>query len=327
MGTPLSNPKQQGVARAMSQADRWPQTFPNLTPTFSNVVWGAGPNEVYDHYVGPGSGSRRVIVYCSYGGGTVGDHKQPALSGSGGGNALAYFVTASPAAEALGPTDFVSVNYEKLRWDSPTAVTHIPPYVATSNPTLYPAQQSRLAVFFNTYLPAVAASKSWDLSRVHAFGSSHGGVLLGLQMLRSGLPIKTLIIESPIPDYRNNIIFWTTAEGMYGDASAGAWAARSLADKALITQLLEFGGSIPGTYRPMYLVNAQTGDGVVPYGSTAGGSIHDFNQWIAYTDELTNSAPVGSFDGEICERGGWQSPHLGANAVSQRVMEWAVAHE
>lgn len=326
MASPLTNAKQQAMARELARMSSWPSVIPNLTPELLDQTWGAGPNEKYDLYRGPGTGLRRVVCYFSFGGGTVGDHRQPAVSAFGGGNSLAWYFTRSPVAEAIGPTDFVSVNYEKFRWDVPTPVTHIAPYVATNNPTTCPTQRTRLAAFFGAPLTSLAVTHGWDLSRVHAMGSSHGGVLLSLELLENGLPIKTLTIESPLPDYRNQIVYWTTAEGMYGDGSELAWATRSPADKAAITQLVRL-GSIPRTYKPMQVINSFRGDETIPYGDPLriGSSIHDVAQWRTIKRELERIRAPARF--ELIHPLGWSDPAFGAHQVSMHVADFMLAKE
>lgn len=335
MSTPLGPTKQQKMARILAHMETWPRALPNLTPDFTNVVWGSGPNEMYDLYRGPGTGPRRVVTFLHFGGGTSWDHKQPALAGSGGGNALAYYLTRSPVAEAIGPTDFISLNYEQFRWDFPTPVTHIPPYVSTPNPTIMPAQRTRLLAFFNTYFPAnlnttlpgASGPNNWEINRHHGFGSSQGGVLLTLQMFLTGLPIRTLIVESPIPDYRSLIVYWQTAEGMYGDGSFAAWVARALSDKNAITELLQL-GVLPATYKPMQILNAIGGNGIIPYGDPATGanfSIHDTAQWQALKTALEDI--LATHRAEKFERGAWQDPNLGAHQISMRTADWMIARE
>lgn len=319
MSTPLGPQHIQKVSRMLDS--RFPADhYPNLTPTSLDQAWGVGPNEVLDHYVHPTAvGSRGVIAMFHFGGGTKGDHRQPAMAASGAQNALAYHVLKSPDA-SLYEYDVLSVNYEQFRWDDPTPVTHIAAYSHTNNPTLWPTNQACIGAFFS-WLLANAGANNWDTSRIHVLGSSHGGVLVSLESLANGLPIQSIVIESPIPDYRDPLISWPVAEGMYGDGSQAAWDARADADKEAITQLLY---GLGPTTTPYYVVNAANGNGSTPYGAVAGGSIHDQAQWHAFTEALTTAG--APWDGEICPRGAWQSPKLGV-AISRRALDFMQAQE
>lgn len=326
MSTPLSPGSKQKVTRVLDT--KWPaEHFPDLFPTHLDQAWGTD-NEVVDHYVHPtASGARGVVFLFGFGGGTKGDHRQPAKSAAGLQNAIAYFLTASPVAPQ-NLYDVVSVNYERFRWDDPTPVTHIAAYSvkptpSTFTPTLWPATGSRIAAFF-AWASSVAASKNWDMSRAHVVGSSHGGALVGLRMLAGSLPVKSIIIESPLPDYRDFLISWPVAEGMFGDPDQTTWDARVSTDKNAVSQVLGYGGSPPTNYRPMYLVNAATGDHSTPYGAFPGGSIHDSAQFEAMAVALNGAGC--DWDGEICPRGATQSPKLGV-AIATRCVSWMISHE
>lgn len=305
MSTPLNPGLKKKVARVSSPSPLWPTVYPNLTPAPAdrNVSWGSGPNEVLDILRHPASGSRGVVVYLHYGGGTFFDHKQPWLAGTGGGNALAWQLTENERMQ-LAPYDFVSVNLEQLRWLTPTPVTHIPAYSATSNPTFDPAVVARLAVFF-AWLTTNASTYGWDTSKLHLFGSSRGGWLAMLATYGAGLPVKSLIIESPIPDFRGNLITWPVAECMYGDTDQPTWSARPDADKEPMSAIMAFdGGFLPANYKPTFLACVNDGDGVAPFAN-----VHDVSQLHALQAAIL--ASVAPHQAITYSRGAWQSPKLG----------------
>lgn len=304
----------------------WPTAYPDLTPTVENLSWGTRPNEVLDIYAHPGSSSgRSVVFYLHYGAGTSGDHKQPALAGSGGGNALAWYLTEDVCQHLPVTFDFVSVNFEQWAWNTPTPVTHIAPWSATDNPTAYPRNVAYLTQLF-VWATANAPSFGWDPDEFHLMGSSHGGTLAMLARLQYRVPVKTLIIESPIPDYRNPLIFWPVGQGMYGTSDQASWDAVDDSEKDAVSVILEFSRGVPANYVPLYALNWQAGDGSVPYGSQPGGSVHDLAQWKALTGALASSVPESSWKAESYPRLTWETPKTGV-AISKRVYNFMVAHQ
>lgn len=304
----------------------WPTAYPNLTPTHVDVQWGTGPNEVLDIYAHPAGGSgRSVLFFLHFGCGVAGDHKQPALSGTGGGNALGWFLTEDTCQHLPVKFDFVSVNYEKFDWRVPTPVAHIAPWVPTINPTLYPENVDRLSALF-TWATANSSTYGWDASKFHLMGVSHGAALAMLARLQNAVPVKTLIFEGTVPDYRDPLIAWPVGEGMYGMSGQPSWNAVPDAGKEAISGILEFSAGRPANYAPMYVLNATVGDGSTPYGFWPNGSYHDIAQWQQLVGALQACVPVSEWAAETYPRLYWETARTGV-AVSRRVYEFMVAHE
>ncbi len=307
-------------------AVHWPTAYPNLTPTHVDVPWGSGPNQVLDVYAHPsGAALRSVVFFLHLGCGVASDHKHPALSGNGGGNALAWYLTEDACQQLPVKFDFVSVNYEKFDWRLPTPVTHIAPWVPTDNPVLYPENVAQFVGLFQ-WATAHAAEYGWDVERFHFMGASHGGVLATLARLQYAVPVKTVIVDGPIPDFRDPMIAWPVAEGFYGMPSQSSWNAIADANKETLSAILQFASGQPVNYAPMYVLNARIGDGSTPYGLWPGGSYHDIAQWHQLRDALQANVPSSNWKAESFERKFWQTATTGV-AVSARVYDFMVAHE
>ncbi len=303
-----------------------PTVYPNLTPTDVNVPWGTGPNQVLDVLAHPsGSPGRSVVFFLHFGCGVAGDHKQPWLSASGGGNALAWYLTEDRSRHLPVKFDFVSVNYEKFDWRVPTPVQHIAPWVPTDNPTLYPQNVTQLVTLF-AWATAHASEYGWDPSRFHLMGVSHGGALAMLARLQHSVPVRSLIVEGPIPDFRDPKIVWQVGEGFYGTGNQPAWNAIPDSQKRALSAILAFQFGQPATYAPMYILNANVGDGSTPYGFWPNGSYHDIAQWVQLKGMLQMTVPSSSWKAESYERLYWETATTGV-AVSRRVYEFMVAHQ
>lgn len=284
-------------------------TYPNHTPAIFETVWGNGPNEKADIYVDPQVGSGRAVLFWLHGGaGTHGDLRQISVGGNGLGSALLHYLhtTAKPF-----PVDVVAVGYEKAAWLQATQCTHIPQYTPTEFPTYFPANVDRISQLWG-WAASCAVSYGWDEQKFHLGGVSHGGVLAMLARLANAAPVKSLVIESPIPDYRDPHIWWMVGRGMTGVLDQATWDAVSDFDKAAMSAVLR----LSPNYAPMFLANASVGNGQTPYGLTGeGANVHDQEQLYALIGEL--ALQTLAHEWTIYARTALNTPKLGQQIAAQ----------
>jgi len=321
----------QAIARAPTSAatTHWPHST-NLYPTHLDVRFGTGPNEVLDILANDirDPGGCGVVVMLHAGAGVELDHKDPWCSGTGGENALAWYLTENKLFDHAEHFDIVSVNYEQWAWRVPSAVTHIPPWHAIDNPTDFFGQVASVEAALG-WIFANAGVYGWDTSKLHVMGGSQGAVIAMKVMFNGAHPVASFVVEGSIPDYRDPKIHVIVGEGMYGDATQSAWLARSRLEKEALSALPYFEAGDLANVRPLYVLNALVGDGVTPYGDPGhfGSNVHDHAQYVALTGALQSAAiPASQYAFEDYPRLAWELPASG-HLISARVEAFLLAHQ
>lgn len=287
--------------------------YPNNFPDVLGVPWGTGPNEVADIYFGFGT-NRRVLFFLHGGAGVVGDLRQLSMGGTGLGSAIIDYVKLN-----LLPIDVVSIGYEKAAWLAPTPCAHVPQYSPTSNPTYFPSNVDRLSALW-AWAASSAVMYGWSEESWHLGGVSHGGVLAMLARLQNAAPVKTLVLESPLPDYRDPFVWWQVGQGMAaGVLDQIDWEAEPDSSKDSMSAVLQ----LASNPCPMFLANAAVGNGETPYGSTEGGNVHDVAQAMAL-DTALSGASIGH-ELRLYPRAALADRKLGAG-IAQAAVEFMLAH-